>query len=568
MHCKVSDLIRLLRPIPDASHTRDRKLSPPNSACFPGTRTDVIRRIVAWADSTLLWNTHVLWLYGYVGCGKSAIALAIALKFEERNRLVGSFFFFRNSGDRSRMIRFATTLACQLAAAIPEAAPFIEKAVKAEPGLLKSSLVSQLRRLVYEPLKAATKRGRLLRMTLLKGPFLIVIDGLDECDDRQDVQAFIGDMLEFFKKNPLVPLRFFITSRVEQHIQGHLKSNQVRLENLVNHCSRNDIDTFMTTCFEIEKSRNSVINTYVQKHGEWPTKQDKNQLVDHIGGSFIFASALFGYIADPTNKQSTPMERLPHTLNMNPGLDSLYLQTLSRSQDLPYFSNIISTLALLFEPLPIAGIAELLGIESFEVVRVLIDLQAIIHIPGTDDLPVTMCHTSLRDFLTTESRSKRFFVPPSFHIYLTNRCYDLKKEGRSGTAVASYITGHYEEHLQALVPLYPQIFANSQDLPHFSDIISTITLLSEPLPIVEIANLLGIEVLEVSRVLANLQAIVDSPEINKDTPVAMRHPSLRNFLTTKTQSGTLFVPPCCKTLRHHQLHNIVNKGVSTTGTSF
>ncbi|KAJ2933091.1 hypothetical protein H1R20_g4015, partial [Candolleomyces eurysporus] len=563
-----ADLIRLLRPIPDASHTRDRKLSPPNSACFPGTRTDVIRRIVAWADSTLLWNTHVLWLYGYVGCGKSAIALAIALKFEERNRLVGSFFFFRNSGDRSRMIRFATTLACQLAAAIPEAAPFIEKAVKAEPGLLKSSLVSQLRRLVYEPLKAATKRGRLLRMTLLKGPFLIVIDGLDECDDRQDVQAFIGDMLEFFKKNPLVPLRFFITSRVEQHIQGHLKSNQVRLENLVNHCSRNDIDTFMTTCFEIEKSRNSVINTYVQKHGEWPTKQDKNQLVDHIGGSFIFASALFGYIADPTNKQSTPMERLPHTLNMNPGLDSLYLQTLSRSQDLPYFSNIISTLALLFEPLPIAGIAELLGIESFEVVRVLIDLQAIIHIPGTDDLPVTMCHTSLRDFLTTESRSKRFFVPPSFHIYLTNRCYDLKKEGRSGTAVASYITGHYEEHLQALVPLYPQILANSQDLPHFSDIISTITLLSEPLPIVGIANLLGIEALEVYQVLANLQAIVDSPEIGKDTPVAMRHPSLRDFLTTKTRSGTLFVPPCCTTLHHHQLHNIVNKGVSTTGTSF
>jgi adenylylsulfate kinase-like enzyme len=57
----------------------------------------VIKAIVAWADSTLLWNTHVLWLYGFVGCGKSAIALAIALKFERRNRLVGSFFFFRNT---------------------------------------------------------------------------------------------------------------------------------------------------------------------------------------------------------------------------------------------------------------------------------------------------------------------------------------------------------------------------------------------------------------------------------------------------------------------------------------
>ncbi|RXW15750.1 hypothetical protein EST38_g10104, partial [Candolleomyces aberdarensis] len=544
-------LIQLLLPILDASHTRDRETSPPNSACFPGTRTDVIRTIMAWANSTLLWNTHVLWLYGYVGCGKSAIALAVALKFEERNRLVGSFFFFRNTGDRSRMTRFAKTLACQLAAAIPEAAPFIEKAVKAEPGLLKSNLVAQLRHLVYEPFKAAAKRGRLLKTFLLKGPFLIVIDGLDECEDRQDVQAFIDDMLQFFKRNPLVPLRFFITSRVEQHIQGHLENDQVCLTNLVNHCSRKDINTFMLTCFEAEKLRNPVIRAYIQEHGDWPTKEDKDQLVDHISGSFIFASALFKYIVDPTNKQSTPMDRLPHTLNMSPGLDTLYKQTLSRSQDLPYFSNIISTLALLFEPLPIIGIAELLRIETFEVVRVLVNLQAIIHIPGTDDLPVTMCHTSLRDFLTTESRSGCFFAPPSFHLYLADRCCNLKEEQRSGTAAASYVTSHFEEHLklcdplplrrfashfpQALDALYAHILAKSRDLPHFSDILSTLVFLREPLPIVGLAELLGIEVSEVSQVLANLHAIIDCPGIDEDRPVTIRYTFLCDFLRIRSR---------------------------------
>ncbi|KAJ2933099.1 hypothetical protein H1R20_g4002, partial [Candolleomyces eurysporus] len=417
------DLFQLLRPIPDASHTRNREISPPNSACFPGTRIDVIRRIISWADSILLWNTHVLWLYGYVGSGKSAVALAVALKFEKRERLVGSFFFFRNAGDRSRMTKFATTLACQLAAAIPEAAPFIEKAVKAEPGLLVSSLVAQLRRLVYEPFKAATRRGRLLTTTLFKGPFLIVIDGLDECEDRQEMVAFIEDMLYFFKQNPLVPLRFFITSRVEQHIQGYLNNDQVRLENLIDYCSRADIDTFMNTCFEDEKSRNLVIKAYIQEHGDWPIKADKEKLVDHIDGSFIFASALFKYIIDPTNDQSTPMDRLPHTLNMNPGLDTLYAQALSRSQGLPHFSDILWTLARLQEPLPIVGVADLLGIESFEVVRVLVNLQAIIHIPGTDDLPVTLCHTSLRDFLTTENRSGRFFARPSHHLQLSYGCF-------------------------------------------------------------------------------------------------------------------------------------------------
>ncbi|KAJ2933088.1 hypothetical protein H1R20_g3990, partial [Candolleomyces eurysporus] len=315
------------------------------------------------------------------------------------------------------MTKFATTLACQLAAAIPGAAPFIENAVKVEPGLLQSGLAAQLRRLVFEPFKAAAKRGHLLAATLLKGPFLVVIDGLDECEDRQDVATFIDEMLDFFKKNPLVPLRFLITSRVEQHIQSRLMNKQVRLENLINYSSRDDILTFLRTCFDTERLRNPIIKAFIESSGEWPVKADLDTLVDHIDGSFIFASALFRYIVDPVEELSTPMDRLPHTLNMNPGLDTLYAQTLSRSKDLPHFSDIISAIAMLFKPLPITGIAELLGIEPFEVIRVLVNLQAIIHIPGTDELPVTLCHTSLRDFLTDEHRSGLFVAPRSYHLH-------------------------------------------------------------------------------------------------------------------------------------------------------
>ncbi|KAJ2931115.1 hypothetical protein H1R20_g6011, partial [Candolleomyces eurysporus] len=553
-------LIQLLQPILDASHTRDRETSPPNSACFPGTRTDVIRMIVAWADSTLLWNTHVLWLYGFVGCGKSAIALAIALKFERRNRLVGSFFFFRNTGDRSRMKRFATTLAFQLAAAIPEAAPFIKRAVT-EEGLLESSLVTQLRRLVYEPFKAAAKRGRLLKTTIMKGPFLIIIDGLDECEDHQDVQAFIDDMLEFFKKNPLVPLRLFITSRVEQHIQGHLKNKQVRLENLVNHCSRNDIDTFMTTCFKEEIKRNPVVRAYIQEHGDWPTKEDKDTLVDHIDGSFIFASGLFKYIVDSTDDQSTPMERLPHTLKMNPGLDTLYTKTLSRSQHLPHFPDIISTLALIFEPLPIIGLAELLGIKTFEVVRVLVNLQAIIHIPGTDDLPVTMCHTSLRDFLTTESRSGCFFTPPSYHLYLLYRCSTLHDDGqRPDTAAALYSISHAAKHTeqftqlpptaqgpilrfpQTLDAFYAHVLAKSENHPYFFDILSIIALSRRPTSVTKISELLSIKTFEVVQSLINLRPVINVTE-DGDLLVPVCHASVHQFLTTECQSRHFFISP-------------------------
>ncbi|KAJ2913604.1 hypothetical protein MD484_g6814, partial [Candolleomyces efflorescens] len=547
-------LIQALNPILDASHTRDLATCPPNSACFPDTRVDVIKVLVEWADSTLLWNTHILWLHGFVGCGKSALALAVALKFERRNRLVGSFFFFRNTGDRCKMIRFAATLAFQLAVAIPEAAPFINKAIR-DGGLQVTSLVAQLRRLVYEPFKAAVKRIGTFKAFFK--PFLIVVDGLDECEDHQEVRAFIDDLLLFFKKNPFIPLRFLITSRVEQHIQGQLEKGHVRLLDLVNRCSRRDLEVFMDKCFEEVKKRNPVIKAYIRDHGDWPTKEDKATLVDHIDGSFIFGSALFKYIIDPTDTSSTPMERLPHTLNMNPGLDILYARTLSRSQDIPHFHEVISTLALAFEPLPIVGIADLLGIKTFQVVRVLINLQAIIHIPGTDILPVTICHTSLRDFLTTEIRSGRFFTSPHFHLQLMHRCSIPRTEQKPDAAVVLYSSAHGVHHFEKIPPamrglithlpqipdgVYTHILEESRGRLFFSDIISIIALEPSLPSVSQMSELFEIDISKLLKVLANLQPIILLPE-STDTPPTVRFLDFRQFLKDESRSGRFFVSP-------------------------
>ena len=96
------------------------------------------------------------------------------------------------------MNRFAVTLAAQMAAAVPATTTFIDAALDAEPGLLTPgvSLTDQLERLVYEPFQAALDRG----LVPFKGPFLIVIDGLDECEDKQGVIEFIDHMLDYFKR--------------------------------------------------------------------------------------------------------------------------------------------------------------------------------------------------------------------------------------------------------------------------------------------------------------------------------------------------------------------------------
>jgi hypothetical protein len=390
----------------------------------------------------------VYWFHGFAGSGKSAISLEIARIYAGSGRLLASYFFFRNAGDRSGMSRFAVTLASQLAAAVPATTSFIQAAIDAEPGLLTPgvSLATQMERLVYEPFWAAVKRGVIVK-ALIKGPFVVVIDGLDECEDKQGVTEFIDHMLNYFQRHPSIPLRFFIASRVEEHIRTRLQNDGVLLGNLDSHSADKDIEMFLQGSFKAASVNDRVVQAYVRAHGKWPTKLLMDQLVQHIGESFVLASTIFKFIVQPATEEdpSTPMERLPLTLKIN-GLDSLYAQTLARSQHLPHFRKIISTIALLERPLSITGLADLLGIEGFEVIHVLLNLQAILHVPGTDEGDeVTVCHTSLRDFLTEESRSGEFFAPPSFDLYLSYHALSSIFEKSDGPA-CDYGKGYFWNH--------------------------------------------------------------------------------------------------------------------------
>jgi hypothetical protein len=132
--------------------------------------------------------------------------------------------------------------------------------------------------------------------------------------------------------------------------------------------------------------------------------------------------ALFG---PSSNDGLTPMDRLPIVLSMTPDFDGLYMSLLRLVQHFPHCLNIISTIALALEPLSIAQIAELLNIKPFNITNVLINLHAIMQVPGDDHSPVTLWHTSLRDFLTLEERAGPFFAAPSHHHCLAHRAIKI-----------------------------------------------------------------------------------------------------------------------------------------------
>ncbi|KAJ3544477.1 hypothetical protein NMY22_g2767 [Coprinellus aureogranulatus] len=455
------DLAQLLNPLYDASHTRNRKIAPPDSACLTGTREDVLQELHCWIDSATVRHQRlpgssvqaakpICWMYGSFGCGKSAIAQTIAEGYARKGKLAAAFFFFRNSGERSSISRLVSTLAHQISLSIPAAKVLIERAVVADPGLTHAacSLEAQLQHLVFEPLVAILGGT----CSPCDSPYLIVTDGLDECADKEGVSDFIDLFTSFFTQNPAIPLRLLITSRVEEHIQTHVEHDVaiIYLYDLSSRSSNADIRHFMEMFFSQARRHSRALMAMGM---DWPEEGDMAKLVNYCGESFIFGSTVAKYIIRGSGESDprTPVQRLALALEANPGIDSVYTEVLSRAQYLPHFRTVVSTLALLGRPLSISAMSIFLNLATYDIIRVLVPLQGIFQVPGRDDLPVTVFHTSLRDYLLDESRSAAFYAAPSHHAYLVHRCMEILF-GTEPTTKAEcnvYAMIYWAEHLRA-----------------------------------------------------------------------------------------------------------------------
>jgi hypothetical protein len=439
------DIYQELQELTEATHVRDRKQAPPDSRCLPGTRKKLIKQIQSWVNSGILLKgvpSHVMWLYGYVGCGKSAIAQTIADKFAKKNRLAASFFFFRSTGDRSRTVRFPTTMAAQIAKAIPLTKLFVEDAWKTYRSSLASTPVHiQFLHLFLNPFHSAIRNPKRMAQSHLSGPYLTVIDGLDECEDRQDIASLIDQINEFFKDNPRFPLRFFISSRVEEHIRHRLQPDQVQLVDLVEQTSEEEIAYIVNEIFKNAAEHNWVVKSY----GNWPNQDARRKLVKYTDGSLLLLSMVTQFILEPTNDGRTPKERLTIALDNKLGLDEIYAEVLSRSEQYRYFDIIIPTLALSRRQHSISALAHLLGIDQGDVILVLQNLHAIFYVPGDEYSPVTFSHSSLREFLCSEERAQKYFAAPSHHKFLAHRFYanmesinDIPSKERVDDATGSF----------------------------------------------------------------------------------------------------------------------------------
>ncbi|KAF9030512.1 hypothetical protein BJ165DRAFT_1397268 [Panaeolus papilionaceus] len=147
-------------------------------------QTLMLNELEALASRPLSSEDAVHIIFGPGGSGNSTIAQALCQRLAKQNLLAANFFFERGHPDLGRQGPLISTMAYQLCQTIQATRSHIELAVYNDPAF-ESNLAGQLNQLIVQPLKKIRLEGGLSERALV-----IVVDGLDQCQDR-DVQAYI-----------------------------------------------------------------------------------------------------------------------------------------------------------------------------------------------------------------------------------------------------------------------------------------------------------------------------------------------------------------------------------------
>jgi hypothetical protein len=386
--------------------------------CLKGTRKEVLWEIECWLNGKQ--SQRIFWLNGLAGTGKSTIAQTFAETSFADGKLGASFFCSRDFGDRSNIQMIFPTLAFQLAYQYPLFRMELLQVLRAHRDVGQESLCSQMEKLIVGPLKATGIST------------LIIIDALDECKDEEPASAILSILSRYVDKIPKA--KFFITGRPEAPIRSgfRLKSllpitEVLKLHEVKPETVDNDIKQFFQTKLANLAGNRSDCDSTV----DWPSPSDIEILCKKAAGFFIYASTVVKFVA---SKAGSPTKRLALITSLpqstveegRSGVDQLYTEVLKQalcdahagnSQGDFHFQAVVGAVLLIFNPLSIKGLSELLGCDTYYIRTTIRSLHSLLLVPDSAEDPIRIFHKSFPDFLLDSDRcqDKQFFVEPASH---------------------------------------------------------------------------------------------------------------------------------------------------------
>ncbi|EKM81949.1 hypothetical protein AGABI1DRAFT_105346 [Agaricus bisporus var. burnettii JB137-S8] len=398
----------LKKTIPGAAADSSARHPPPR--CHPGTRLAVLERclyFIANCDG----EQKICWVVGAAGVGKSAVMQSVA---DSPNLPVichmSVFFAINGRDDGTKTI---LTLSYQLAAKHAPYRQFIECEVERDPSLLQMSMPVQFERFFVQPF---------IHCDQLKsaGRVLILIDGLDECNNRNTQLELLRLISDFCIMHPSSPLVWLIASRPERHISSFFARANVmpayeREEIQVDSAEgRADVERFLRERLEVIKGDSGLFDP----HSEWPDKRNFWKLANASGGLFAYADTVIRYIGDlnignPVSQLSDvlkvidnlPMTSIPREEHPMALLDALYARILSNvpAKVILHTRGFVLALASRWD--------EALAMTPDEAYAAVNQLQSVLRIPRRDTAHLQKLvpfHKSFIDYVSDSSRSNFF----------------------------------------------------------------------------------------------------------------------------------------------------------------
>ncbi|CAE6440870.1 unnamed protein product, partial [Rhizoctonia solani] len=382
--------------------------------CTLGTRVDILAKVHGWVCNR--GEGAVYWLNGMAGTGKTTIAYSTCAALDDAHKLAASFFCSRLREECRNVNTIIPSIAYQLARFSRPFHSALSAVIEKDPDIHGRLLRLQFDSLIIQPM--------LQVQHTLPEVLVVVIDALDECENKESTRL----MLDLLLKNvENLPIRFIVSSRPEPEIRDQMTDEIVKSRLVLHELDKGEVQ------LDIEKYlRESLAQMS-------PTDAQISELAKRAGILFIYAATAVRYIGYD-NFQSDPEDRMRTLLGgsqseddgENEDIDQLYMTVLEvalgnrwlRKVERDNMRQVLYTVICAHEPLTVAGLSELLQIDGANRVRAALrPLWSVIHVVGSNEL-VTTLHASFPDFMLDTSRSNKYHCDPIIHHrILAEKCF-------------------------------------------------------------------------------------------------------------------------------------------------
>ncbi|KAF3102925.1 hypothetical protein TWF706_005051 [Orbilia oligospora] len=328
----------------------------------------------------------------------------------------------------------------------------IRAVLKAEPDIPSKSLEEQFRKLIFGPLAEFRARnphdngagtsqpGPRNSTKTIKHTRVMVVDALDECEGKGDVQVIIQQLAKL-KDLTEVDIRVFLTSRPDLPIiPTFQKLKEDTYVDLVLH-EVPDIEDDISLYLKTEMSR--IAEERHLPEG-WPGVAVVQTLVKMATPLFIYTATICRFVGD---EHWNPNERVKmiseYELKWQVSrLDKTYLPILEqllasqheteRGAFVQEFKDIMGTIINLQDPLSVRTLSQLIQVSDRTIESRLRSLHSVLDVPNDPKMPIRTFHKSFPDFLLDQNlrrKSQLWVDARESHERILDRCLDVMSNG-------------------------------------------------------------------------------------------------------------------------------------------